>query len=148
MYTATFIDNTWTVRDPALDTRTYIGDPDAAIEEARNLNWISDRESCWMFSLNTKHHVISADLVSIGSVDHTFMVPRDIFSIALKNSASAIMLFHNHPSGEAEPSRDDERITKRIADAGRLIGIEVLDHFVVGFPNTNSWTSLARRGIL
>lgn len=148
MYTVIFENDSWAVRDPALDHRVKIEDPETAIAEALNLNWITDRESCWMLSLNTKHHVISADLISVGSLDHTFMSPREIFNIALKHSASAIMLFHNHPSGEAEPSRDDERVTRRIAEAGRILGIEVLDHIVVGFPNTSSWVSLARRGML
>jgi DNA repair protein RadC len=73
------------------------------------------------------------------------MSPREVFRDALLRGASAIVVAHNHPSGDAEPSRDDELITRRISRAGDIVGIEVLDHVVIG---QQRWVSLARRGAL
>ena len=73
------------------------------------------------------------------------MTPHGIFRDALIGNAAALILAHNHPSGDPEPSRDDERVTRRLAEAGRLLGVEVLDHLVVG---GGSWVSLARRGLV
>jgi DNA repair protein RadC len=95
--------------------------------------------------LDTKHRLLEVATVSVGSVDHTFMSPREVFRDALLRGASAIVIAHNHPSGDAEPSRDDELITRRIGRAGEIVGVEVLDHVVVGHRR---WVSLARRGAL
>lgn len=96
-------------------------------------------------NLDVKHRLIATTTVSIGSVDHTFMSPREVFRDALRHGAGAIVIAHNHPSGDAEPSRDDERITRRLGQAGEILDIEVLDHIVVGHE---PWVSLARRGAL
>jgi DNA repair protein RadC len=95
--------------------------------------------------LDTKHRALEAVLVSVGSIDHTFMSPREIMRDALLANAAATVLAHNHPSGDPEPSRDDERVTRRLVDAGRLVGVEVLDHLVIG---GGGWVSLARRGLV
>ncbi len=73
------------------------------------------------------------------------MSPREVFRDALHHGASAIVLGHNHPSGDAAPSEADEAITRRLAAAGDLVGIEVLDHLVIGHDR---WQSLARAGVL
>jgi DNA repair protein RadC len=104
-----------------------------------------DRERCVALLLDTKHRLVEAVTVSVGSVDHTFMAPREVFRDALIANAAAVVLGHNHPSGDPEPSRDDELITRRLVRAGEVVGIEVLDHLVVGGAR---WVSLARRGIL
>jgi DNA repair protein RadC len=83
--------------------------------------------------------------LSIGSVDHTFMSPREVFRDALRHGAGAIVIAHNHPSGDAEPSREDERITRRLGQAGEILDIDVLDHLVIA---TKRWVSLDRRGAL
>ena len=95
--------------------------------------------------LDTRHRVLDTVTISIGSIDHTFMSPREVFRDALLGNAAALVLGHNHPSGDATPSRDDERVTRRLADAAELIGIDLLDHLVVG---DGQWVSLARRGVL
>lgn len=105
----------------------------------------ADRERCLAALLDTKHRLLAMSTVSVGSIDHTFMAPREVFRDALSANAAAIVLAHNHPSGDPEPSRDDEAVTRRLVRAGSLIGIEVLDHLVVG---DGSWVSLARRGIM
>ena len=104
-----------------------------------------DREHCLTLNLDTKHRLVATTTVSIGSVDHTFMSPREVFRDALLHGAAALVIAHNHPSGDAEPSSDDERITRRLVRAGELVGVEILDHIVVGHER---WVSLARRGAL
>jgi DNA repair protein RadC len=73
------------------------------------------------------------------------MAPREVFRDALLRGASALFLAHNHPSGDASPSADDRAVTRRLAQAGALLGIDLLDHLVVGDPD---WTSLARLGVI
>lgn len=103
----------------------------------------ADRERCLAALLDTKHRLLEVATVSVGSIDHTFMSPREVFRDALLANAAALVLAHNHPSGDPEPSRDDELVTRRLVRAGELIGVEVLDHLVVGGQR---WVSLARRG--
>lgn len=105
----------------------------------------ADRERCVAALLDTKHRLLEVVLVSVGSIDHTFMAPREVFRDALLANAAALVLAHNHPSGDPEPSRDDELLTRRLTRAGELVGVELLDHLVVGGER---WVSLARRGVL
>lgn len=128
---------------PPPNTREELTSPEAAARVFGRHLFGMDREACVAAYLDTKHRLLAVETVSIGSVDHTFMTPRDIFRGALLVNASALIVSHNHPSGDPEPSRDDEAVTRRIARAGELIGIELLDHIVVGGTN---WVSMARRG--
>jgi len=134
-------------REVALPTvdRVRLGDPEEVADFVVPLIGGADREHCLAVQLDTKHRVLSVATVSIGSIDHTFMTPHGIFRDALIGNAAALVLAHNHPSGDPEPSRDDERVTRRLVEAGRLLGIEVLDHLVVG---GGGWVSLARRGLV
>lgn len=132
-------------RPGAPEDRVEITSPDAAAELLMPMMQDLDREHCVTLNLDTKHRLIATTTVSIGSVDHTFMSPREVFRDALLHGASAVVIAHNHPSGDAEPSRDDEAITRRLGRAGDLVGVEVLDHVVVGHRR---WVSLARRGVL
>ena len=132
-------------RPGAPHERLEVTSPEAAAEILVPLLQDLDREHCVTLNLDTKHRLLATTTVSIGSVDHTFMSPREVFRDALLRGASAIVIAHNHPSGDAEPSRDDELVTRRIGRAGEVVGIEVLDHVVVG---QQRWVSLARRGVL
>ena len=105
----------------------------------------SDRERCVAVLLDTKHRLLEVVTISVGSLDHTFMAPREVFRDALLANAAAMVLAHNHPSGDPAPSRDDELVTRRLVRAGELVGIEVLDHLIVGGQR---WVSLARRGLV
>jgi DNA repair protein RadC len=105
-----------------------------------------DREACFAVHLDTKHRSLGVEMVSLGSADHTFMAPREVYRGALLANATALILAHNHPSGDHTPSRDDEQLTRRLNRAGELVGVDLLDHLVFGEDGT--WTSLARRGVL
>lgn len=133
-------------RPGAPDDRPQITRPEAAADLAQTALGAADREQCIELALDSKHRLLAVTTVSIGSVDHTFMSPREIYRDALAHNAAAIVLAHNHPSGDPEPSCDDEAVTRRVARAGQLLDVELLDHLIVGSPGR--WTSLARRGLL
>ena len=132
-------------RPGAPSDRIEITSPEAAAEILVPLMQGLDREHCVTLNLDTRHRLLATTTVSIGSVDHTFMSPREVFRDALLRGASAVVVAHNHPSGDASPSRDDEAVTRRLSKAGDLVGVDVLDHMVIGH---GTWTSLARRGLL
>ncbi len=90
-----------------------------------------DREHFWILTLNARHQITGLELISVGSLDASIVHPREIFKNCIKKSAKAIILVHNHPSGDPSPSDDDVDVTKRLVDAGRLLGIYVLDHVIV-----------------
>jgi DNA repair protein RadC len=81
--------------------------------------------------LDTKHRVLRASVLSIGTLDASIVHPREVFREATAAGAAALVLFHNHPSGDPEPSDDDVRLTDRLAAAGVLMGIHVLDHVIL-----------------
>ena len=82
--------------------------------------------------LDTRHRVIRTALLSVGALDATPIQPRDVFRQALLASAAAVVLFHTHPSGDPQPSREDAALTVRMVAAGELMGIDVIDHMVLG----------------
>jgi len=82
--------------------------------------------------LNTKNQIITVEDISIGSLNSSLVHPREVFVRAIRKSSSSIILLHNHPSGNPEPSAEDIKITKRLIEAGKIIGIEVLDHIIIG----------------
>lgn len=82
--------------------------------------------------LNTKNQLISFEDISVGSLNASIVHPREIFHYPIKKSAAAIILVHNHPSGDPTPSREDLDVTKRLVEAGEILGIKVLDHIIVG----------------
>ena len=95
--------------------------------------------------LNTKNVVIGKKTVFVGSLNASIVHPRELFHEAIQRTAASIIVGHNHPSGNSQPSREDIDVTKRLVEAGKLIGIEVLDHVIVGF---NQYTSLKEKGYL
>lgn len=82
--------------------------------------------------LNTKNKVISREEISVGSLNASIVHPREIFTSPIKKSASSIILVHNHPSGDPSPSKEDLAVTRRLVDAGNILGIEVKDHIIIG----------------
>jgi DNA repair protein RadC len=82
--------------------------------------------------LDTKNRIIGEEVVSVGTLNSSIIHPREVFSPAIKASANAIVLVHNHPSGDCKPSKEDEEVTKMLNEAGKILGIKVLDHVIVG----------------
>lgn len=97
-------------------------------EELKNLQ----KEIVRVVILDTKKQFISYRDVSIGTINMSLIHPREIFKSAIDNMADTIVIMHNHPSGDPSPSKEDMEITKRLKEAGKIIGIEVLDHIIVG----------------
>jgi DNA repair protein RadC len=95
--------------------------------------------------LDTKHRVLRTTVLSVGTLDASIVHPREVFREAAAAGAAAIVLFHNHPSGDPEPSRDDLKLTERLVAAGVLMGIDVIDHIVLGDAR---YCSFRERGIL
>ncbi|PWI59008.1 RadC family protein [Sulfoacidibacillus thermotolerans] len=93
--------------------------------------------------LDTKHQILGEEVVSIGSLNASIVHPREIFKTAVKRSAAAIICAHNHPSGDPTPSQEDIEVTRRLAAAGAILGVEVLDHIVIG---DKRFISLRERG--
>ncbi len=132
-------------RPPDLAERVEVTSPESVADLLLPELDGRDRERCVAVLLDTKHRLLEVVTVSVGSLDHTFMAPREVFRDALLANAAALALGHNHPSGDPEPSRDDELLTRRLVRAGELVGVELLDHLVVG---AGRWISLARRGLV
>lgn len=82
--------------------------------------------------LNTKNEIISTELISIGNLNASLVHPREVFVQAIKKSAASMVLLHNHPSGNPIPSQEDIAITKRLIEAAKIIGIDILDHVIIG----------------
>jgi len=91
------------------------------------------QEHFYMLMLDTKNQIVDKPvLITKGILDASIIHPREIFNAAVKNSASKIILVHNHPSGNPEPSEEDLEVTKKIIDSGEMIGIKVVDHVIIG----------------
>lgn len=95
--------------------------------------------------LNTKHKIVAVHEISRGSLNSSIVHPREVFKPAVLHNAAAIICFHNHPSGDPKPSGEDIEITKRLVEAGKIMGIEILDHIIVG---DDGYTSLKERGVM
>ena len=108
------------------------------------------KESLRVILLDTRYHLIRVEEVSIGSVNESIAHPRDIFRPALVSSAYAVIVVHNHPSGDASPSQTDHSLTRRLAEAAELLQIKLLDHIIIGAPTDGSpgYFSFKEAGVL
>lgn len=111
------------------------------MEEMRH----KEREELRAVFLDTRGHLLKETVLSVGTVNEAHISPREIFLDALRYQAVNVILLHNHPSGDPEPSAEDVLVTKRVAEAGELLGISLLDHIVIG---DNCYISLKERGII
>lgn len=102
-------------------------------------------EAFFVFTLTGDHRVNNLHIVTMGTVNRTIVHPREVFYEAIKDNATAIIVAHNHPSGNLEPSPDDLEITRRLERAGDILGIPVLDHIVF---SKNSYSSLVESGVM
>ena len=123
-----------TIRSPA-DTETYL---------LSRLRHLGHELFCCLY-LDNRHRILSFEEMFRGTIDGTSVYPREVVKEALRINAAAVILAHNHPSGVAEPSQADERITKRLKSALDLVDIRLLDHLIIGGGEA---TSLASRGLI
>ena len=105
-----------------------------------------DREAFFVVLLDGKNRVSGINLVSLGSLTAALVHPREVFKAAIAGSAAAVVLVHNHPSGDPTPSAEDLALTRRLCEVGDLVGIRVLDHVVLG--DGGAFRSLADEGLL
>ncbi len=95
--------------------------------------------------LNTKNHVLKKEAIAIGTLNSAIVHPRDVFCKPIRNKCASIILVHNHPSGDPSPSKQDVDITNRLVEAGKILGIDVLDHIIIGDGN---YISLKEKGLI
>lgn len=91
-----------------------------------------DKEHCWVLHLTTRFQVKMIELVSLGTLNSTYVEPREVFRRAILNSSACLVIVHNHPSGHPSLSDNDMVVTRRLVQAGCILGIKVIDHVVIG----------------
>lgn len=109
------------------------------MEDMRHLS----RERCLLVFLDVKNRRIGEQILSVGTIDSAVVAPREVYVRALQYNAVGIILLHNHPTGDPTPSRHDIQVTKRLAEAGNFIGIQLMDHIIIG---DNTYISLREKG--
>jgi DNA repair protein RadC len=129
------------VEDNNLPTIISAKDAVAQLQELRNVK----KEHFVVLYLNARNQLIHKETVSIGTLNASLIHPREVFKSAIDCLAASVILAHNHPSGSAEPSEDDLEVTKRLKEAGKILGIEVLDHVIV---TKNAYFSLKEKSLL
>jgi DNA repair protein RadC len=127
--------------------RPQITGPEDAYALLKGQMALLEQESVRVILLNTKNRVVDICEISVGSLNSSIIRVGEVFKEAVRQQAAAIVLAHNHPSGDPSPSPEDVAITRKVVEAGQLLDIEVLDHVVVGRPgpSTTGWVSLRER---
>ena len=141
---------TWiVVREAEEPAPGKINHPDDAARLAQEFVRATDddKERFWVVLLNQKHRYLMHTEVSVGHQNASLVHPREVFGPAVREGAARILLCHNHPSGEPNPSAEDRELTRRLVECGKLLGIEVLDHVIVG-NGTGRWFSFRDVGEL
>ena len=109
-------------------------------------------EKCWVLSLNRRNRLLALHEVSSGTATSSLLHPREVFRQALRHAAAAVIVAHNHPSGDPAPSHADRAVTRQLAEAGRVLGVELLDHVIVGRPEADpaskGWFSFGEAGLI
>ncbi|NLT67797.1 MAG: DNA repair protein RadC [Acidobacteria bacterium] len=134
------------VRDRLIkvEPRPSIHNPDDVVAILQEELLKSDREKLVCVMLNAKNRIIGMDIVSVGSLTASIAHPREIFKSAILKNAASILLSHGHPSGDPAPSREDIQLTERVAKAGEILGIRLLDHIIIGELGTYSFSNAGR----
>lgn len=136
----------YTVKNPVC---VRVSSPEAAFELFRNAMGGLDKEKEHFLSasLNTQNGLKSLDIISIGSLNANIVHPREVFYAAIANRAAAIIVAHNHPSGDPSPSHNDIALTEKLKKAGKILGIEVYDHIIFGTGPQDGFLSMKEQGI-
>lgn len=122
-----------------------IKDPQSVVKAIRASIKDKAKEHFKLILLNARNKIIGISTISIGSLNASIVHPREVFKDAIMHTAYSVVLAHNHPSGDPEPSEDDLTMTKRLIEAGKILGIEVLDHIII---TKNGYFSFKDRGLL
>jgi len=128
-----------------IQDRPLVTSPEQAADVVMQRYGDREREHFGLLALDTKNRVIKEVVVSIGTLNGSMAHPREIFRPAILANAAAVILFHNHPSGDPTPSQNDISVTRRLMEAGRMMGVEVLDHVVVA---RNRFVSIKRQKLV
>ncbi|MCI5721441.1 MAG: DNA repair protein RadC [Firmicutes bacterium] len=130
--------------DPAKRKISATNSDDVAALFMEELRYLQ-KEHFRSILVNAKGEIISVDKVSVGELSSTVVHPREVFTMAVRKSAAAVIFVHNHPSGDPSPSKEDIDTTKRLVEAGNVLGIRVLDHIIIG---DGKYESLRGRGVI
>jgi DNA repair protein RadC len=107
----------------------------------------TDREHMLALLIDGKNHIVSITEIAVGSLNQCIVHPREVFKPAILANAAAVILLHNHPTGDCSPSSEDIAITRRLKEAGDVLGIKVIDHVIIG-DGTDEYLSFSERGLL
>jgi DNA repair protein RadC len=129
---------------PDGDESPLVRGPETVFELTRDIRG-TNREHFVGFYLNSRNQVLRREIISIGSLNASIVHPREVYQPAIAVSAASLILAHNHPSGDPAPSEEDLAITRRLVEAGRILGIDVLDHVVVA---RDAYVSFKERKLL
>jgi len=122
-----------------------IKDPQSVVKAIRASIKDKAKEHFKLILLNPRNRIIGISTISIGTLNASLVHPREVFKDAITHSAASVVLAHNHPSGNPEPSEDDIKITKKLVESGKILGIEVIDHIIIG---KNNFCSYKERGLI
>jgi DNA repair protein RadC len=129
------------VEDDNLSIISSTRDVMAQLQELRT----AKKEHFVVLYLNARNQLIHKETISVGTLNANLVHPREVFEPAIKNPCAHVIVAHNHPSGDPEPSQDDIEITGRLCEAGEILGIEIEDHIIVA---KNNFLSLKERGVI
>jgi len=122
-----------------------IKNPETVVKAIRTSIKDKAKEHFKLILLNTRNRIIGLSTISIGTLTTSLVHPREVFKDAIVHSAASVVLAHNHPSGDPEPSEDDLKITKKLVESGKILGIEVIDHIIIG---KNNFYSFREKGLI
>ena len=120
------------VKEPSLYSTKQLNSPEAVLELMAEEMSSYDREVLCILNLKANGQVINMNIASVGTVNAAVVCPREIFKSSILSNACAIIALHNHPSGKILPSKEDVEITKRLKMSGAILGIDLLDHIIIG----------------
>lgn len=129
------------VEDNNLPTITSAKDAVAQLQELRN----AKKEHFVVLYLNARNQLIHKETISVGTLNASLIHPREVFKPAVDHLAASVIVAHNHPSGDCEPSDDDIEVTKRLKEVGKVLGIELVDHVIM---TKNGFSSLKEKNLL
>jgi DNA repair protein RadC len=135
--------NRWE-KSSAGKSKPVVKTPEEAYTELKGKSRDQKKEHFWAILLDIRNHVIKTVEISVGSLDTSIVHPRELFKEAIAASASTVIVAHNHPSGNPEASQDDIKLTRRLTEAGAIVGIEIVDHIILG---DGRFISMKREGL-